>query len=486
MPRQPKGHSKTYYSKYDKLWHTWVHVGTKPNGKPDRKNVRGKTATESADLAGELRERIKRGSAVPTKIDTVGEWLTYWVHDLVKDDLEYKSWRHYEVMVRLHLNPNIGSWKLDGLGKRLEPEHLIACYATLSKKLARSYVRQNHNMIKQAIDAAMAHGRASRNPARMIKGPKKVRKRKVKAHSLDEIQAIVQTAMDDPLAERWLIGMLLGPRQGEALAIRWNKVGLDAQSPMLTIDEQVQRRSWEHGCDDPVACVQLRDVLPCRTLQCPPKYQHGCRDVTSCKKLAHFCPLRKVDKGKCARHKSAGKDGKRCPPLCPSNCAGHASTCPQRINGGMVAKDVKSESGEREIPLFKVIVDLLRARREDQIRRSVFAEDGLVFRGPTGLPIDSRRDHEAWEQLLKRAGVADSRLHAARHTAGTLLASKADIAVVQEILGHADIRQTRQYVDIAKELKRNAVDAIAAAVLDGNLAALLQPRSATNSITARP
>lgn len=149
----------------------------------------------------------------------------------------------------------------------------------------------------------------------------------------------------------------------------------------------------------------------------------------------------------------------------------------------MVAKDVKSESGEREIPLFPVIVDLLRARREEQIRRGTFDKRGLVFRGPTGNTIDSRRDHECWERLLARAGVADSRLHAARHTAGTLLASKADIAVVQEILGHADIRQTRQYVDIAKDMKQKAINDIAAAVLEGNLAALLQPGTATSSIT---
>lgn len=478
MPRQPKGHNKTYLSKADGKWHTWVTLGKKANGKPDRRNIRGETAIESATRAAKVLERAKRGAVAPAKSETVGEWLTYWVHHIVKAEVGYKAWKNYEVMVRRHLAPNLGAWKLDGLGERLEPEHVIACYETIGKHIVPSYVRQCHNMLKQALTVAIAHGRASRNPAAMLaKGPK-VRRRKVKAHRLEEIQAIVTAAMDDKLAERWLLGMLLGPRQGEALAIRWHKLDLDATPPYLVIDEQVQRRTWEHGCGDPVACVRLRAKPICRVKRCPPKYLHGCDNPAACKKLAHHCPAKTVDKGKCSRHSSF------CPPPCPHDCTGHASTCPQRINGGMVATDVKSESGEREIPLFAVIVDLLRARRETQIQRGLWEADGLVFRSPTGGVIDSRRDHEAWERLLQRAGVADSRLHAARHSAGTLLASKADIAVVQEILGHADIRQTRQYVEIAKEMKQNAVNAIAAAVLDGNLAALLQPGSATSSITA--
>src|SRR5688572_28336831 len=103
MPRQPKGHNKTYYSKFDGKWHTWVTVGKKPNGKPDRRNVRGDTAIESANAVAELKKRIERGSSTPTKAETVGQWLTYWVHHVAKPDLEWKSFRHYEVMVRRHL-----------------------------------------------------------------------------------------------------------------------------------------------------------------------------------------------------------------------------------------------------------------------------------------------------------------------------------------------------------------------------------------------
>jgi site-specific recombinase XerD len=96
-------------------------------------------------------------------------------------------------------------------------------------------------------------------------------------------------------------------------------------------------------------------------------------------------------------------------------------------------------------------------------------------------PVDPRRDHEAWEQLLQRAGVKDGRLHAARHFAGTLmLGTGTDITVIQEVLGHADIRTARGYTEVALDLKRQAVERAAAALFDGQLASLLLPSGATS------
>jgi hypothetical protein len=50
---------------------------------------------------------------------------------------------------------------------------------------------------------------------------------------------------------------------------------------------------------------------------------------------------------------------------------------------------------------------------------------------------------------------------------------------VQAILGHARITTTQIYTDVATEVKREAVDRAMAALLDGNLAALLQRDGAT-------
>jgi integrase len=51
----------------------------------------------------------------------------------------------------------------------------------------------------------------------------------------------------------------------------------------------------------------------------------------------------------------------------------------------------------------------------------LWQETGYVFTTAIGLPINTSTDYHAWKRLLPRAGVAERRLHAARHTAATVL-----------------------------------------------------------------
>ncbi|WP_211349407.1 tyrosine-type recombinase/integrase [Micromonospora pisi] len=174
-----------------------------------------------------------------------------------------------------------------------------------------------------------------------------------------------------------------------------------------------------------------------------------------------------------------------CPPPCSPSCTKHARLCPQRWGGGLQEVDVKSEKGDRDLPLFPILVELLRRRRErQQVQFATLDLDWTpevhVFTDELGQPVDPKRDHAAWEELLVAAGVEDSRLHAARHSAGTMMiATGTDIRIVQELLGHARVTTTEGYTDVAMAVKRQAVERAVAAMMDGQLAALLQPNGAT-------
>lgn len=486
MPRQPNGNPTIYKSAHDGLYHCWVTVGTKPNGKPDRKHIKREKADDVKDAVDDLRDRIRRGDGMLTgKILTVEQWLAHWLENIVKPKRAYNTVAAYRPIIELHIVPHIGHWRLDGNRKRLEPEHVEGMYAALGKgkpghpKLAPSYILQVHRVLSRALKDAVRRGRAARNVCTLIDAPTS-RAKRIKAFTLTEAQAVIRVAVKQPLAARWLIGILLGPRQGEVLGMKWTHVDLDPpgkDEPYMRIDTQLQRRTWEHGCLDPVACAEPHH----RTAKCPARWEHGCTDAEACtKNRTDRCPQRKPLAG-CAAHR--GEKG--CPPLCRPGCLGHARACKQRVGGGLVDADVKSEKGERALALGEVLTEMLRTHRAaEQVK---FAERGIewsadayVFTSKACGPIDPRRDHEAWEALLVAAGVPDARLHAARHTAGTMMvATGSDIRTVQETLGHADIRVTGVYVDVAKDLKRDAVDRVAAALLDGSLAALLQPSSAT-------
>ena len=132
---------------------------------------------------------------------------------------------------------------------------------------------------------------------------------------------------------------------------------------------------------------------------------------------------------------------------------------------GLVLVEPKSRAGRRTIKLPDALRDALRVHRVRQTEQrlaagNVWEDRGFVFCQPTGRPIDRRRDWQDWKTLLKAAGVRDTRLHDARHTAATLLLQQGVPArVVMDILGHSQISLTLgTYSHVVPELAQEAAE----------------------------
>jgi integrase len=141
----------------------------------------------------------------------------------------------------------------------------------------------------------------------------------------------------------------------------------------------------------------------------------------------------------------------------------------RQSGGGLVLVPPKSRAGRRTIPIPDQLVQALRAHRDVQaVERTsagtAWSEQGLVFVGPRGKPIDPSNDYQSWRRLLERAGVPPARLHDARHTAATLLLSQGVSArVVMELLGHSQISLTLgTYTHVVPALAREAADRMGA------------------------
>jgi len=424
MPRRP-----TIFKGSDGLFHCYVTVGTGDNGRPKRRNVSGKTQTIVSDKVSEIERRRDGGERLVSKSPTVAEWLDYYLEHVIRPARKPKTFEAYRPIIQQHLNPYIGRYRLAGSRSVLTPDHVEHCYNKLSETLAPSYVLQCHRVLSRALKVAVRRGRATQNVCNLIDGPS-VRRRRPHPMNVKDLRKVVAAIDSDRQRARWLIALLLGMRQGEVLGLRWSLVDLDGETPRLLLEKQAQRQKWQHGCRDERACAAPH----CRRKPCNPRG------------------------GVCRVHKRPAS----CKKLCPANCTGHAAACKQRVGGGIVDVDLKSERSERPIPLPPMIVDALRVHRrrqaEERLAAATWPHGDLVFLNPDGTRIDPTRDHEAWEAVLRSAGVADMPLHAARHTAATqLLANGADLSTVQELLGHSDIRVTRGYADVAQEAKREAL-----------------------------
>ena len=82
------------------------------------------------------------------------------------------------------------------------------------------------------------------------------------------------------------------------------------------------------------------------------------------------------------------------------------------------------------------------------------AHDGLFvtkFRSPLGV----RAIQHVVEKYLKEAGINGASVHTLRHTFGTHhVAQGTSLRTVQEMLGHADLKTTSIYVQLAQDVAK--------------------------------
>jgi integrase len=93
---------------------------------------------------------------------------------------------------------------------------------------------------------------------------------------------------------------------------------------------------------------------------------------------------------------------------------------------------------------------------------------GNVARNPCRLlerPLDPRADWQQWADILAAAGIPHAGTHAMRHSAAAIgLDEGTALAVVQELLGHSDIRVTRGYTHVSSALAADGAERIGRAL----------------------
>jgi len=117
---------------------------------------------------------------------------------------------------------------------------------------------------------------------------------------------------------------------------------------------------------------------------------------------------------------------------------------------------VKSKASIRDLPLPLVLVDMLKEYRL-RWRPNAF---GLLFANAKGQPITScyvRRD--ILHPIRERLGIPRGAFHAFRHGLGTTLMQEGvNARVVQQQLGHADLRMLARYAHVVPQDQRAAVE----------------------------
>jgi integrase len=200
-----------------------------------QKTVYGKTRKEVAEKLTEVMAgRDKSFVFDPGKL-TVGEHLEQWLEDVVKPSASHRTYSTNAQQVRDHIAPTLGRIKL----KELRKTHIDKLYREkLDSGLSPSTVRRVHAVLHKALEEAVKGDLIPRNPAAYANKPK-VKQDEIEPLDASQAAAFLKAAKGDRFEALYILCLMCGLRQGEALALRWRDIDLDGGK--LRVSLQLQR-----------------------------------------------------------------------------------------------------------------------------------------------------------------------------------------------------------------------------------------------------
>lgn len=372
--------------------YAWVIT---PEGRRKKKWVYGKTRDEVHIKWIRLQQDAAHGP-VATKTPTVGEYLDYWLREIVTPNLAPKTVDNYHRFVRLYIRPALGAKNLARLSSRdvqewvnklaqtcqcctqghdtARPEGRRRCCAIgncCQRRLSARTVKDVRDCFRRALNCAIDDELITRNVVKLAKLPA-VRKKRRRRWTSEEARRFLASARDDndPYYAAYVLVLVEGLRKGEFLGLTVAAVNLDAMT--LRIENQLQRVA--------------RQLLHRET-------------------------------------KTPGSDADLPIPT-------------------VVGTALRLRLDQRE--------------RDKQVAGGTWQDSPLLFTTKNGTPIEPRNFDRVWHRRVTRAGVPRITVHDGRRTCGSILAD-IDVhpRVAMAILRHAQFAVTMEiYTEVSDTATR--------------------------------
>lgn len=221
--RHRRGEGTTFYDRDARRWAAVLRLGTDPRTGKRRTVKRTAPTRHDADiLLAKLQRQYGRGGDVA--LMSLGAYLTEWL-EAITPNRAPSSILVYRNHIEDHITPLLGGIRVGSLHQR-DVRRLIA--DRLDAGLSASTVGHIVSTLRNALGQAVAEGDLVVNVAKV--DLPRVDREPVKAMDEATALAIIDAVKDDRLAALWVLLLGTGLRLGEACALDWRDIDLDAPS----------------------------------------------------------------------------------------------------------------------------------------------------------------------------------------------------------------------------------------------------------------
>ncbi|RJF71493.1 site-specific integrase [Deinococcus cavernae] len=238
-PRRRRGSGEGSIHQLPNGRYRWqTTVGHDRDGKQVRRSGTARTRKEADRKLTEVKAAHQKGLLSLPSTTTLGEWLDIWLMRR-RPHLAVGTYEQYVLRLK-HVPVSLRRTRLQEL-KRTQVREFASDLIT--RGLAATTRSKVISHLRAALEAAVEEELLALNPALGVRITSTVAERskqqsRRKALTLDELQAFLDAAREDPLYSLYYVLFSLGLRRGEALGLRWQDVNL--KTGEIRIEQQVK------------------------------------------------------------------------------------------------------------------------------------------------------------------------------------------------------------------------------------------------------